>query len=328
MNTVVVVLAIVTGLTAVPVAAQAPGKAARVGMLRTDAPGAASVTTENIAAFKQGLADEGFVEGQNLVIDIATPRASTHRLEDLARDLVRANVDVIQASGPQAVRAASRATTAIPIVAYDFETDPIAAGFITSFARPGRNVTGMFLDLPELAGKWVELLRQAVPRMKRAGVLWDPATGDGQRRAVEAAARSLGVTAQTIEVRQRSELETGFRQARAARVDAIVVLSSPVLAGPALAAVAELALRARVPTINLFPQYAEAGGLLAYGPRSMTLYRELGRVVAKIVRGARPADLPIVRPARFELLVNLKTARQLGLAVPAELVGRADRLIE
>jgi len=323
-----VALGLVALLTAIPAAAQPPVKLARVGMLRTDAPGASGMTTENVAAFKQGLADEGFVEGRNLVIDVVTPRPNTDRLDDLARDLVRRNVDVIHAAGPQAARAASAATTTIPIVVHDYETDPVAAGFVTTFARPGRNITGVFLDLPELGGKWLELLRQAVPRMKRVGILWDPATGDGQRQAVETAARALGVLVQVIEVRQRGELEARFRQARGARVDAIVVLSSPVLAGPALGAIADLALRTRFPSISLFPQYAELGGLLAYGPRPSMLYREEGQMVAKILKGARPADLPIMRPARFELLVNVKAAKQLGVVMPAELLGRADRTIE
>jgi len=320
-------LALVALLAAIPAAGQAPGTPVRVGMLRADARGASVTTTENLTAFTQGLADEGFVEGRNLIIDVAASQAKTG-LENLARDLVRRSVDVIHAAGPQAVRVASAATATIPIVVHDYETDPVAAGFVATFARPGRNITGVFLDLPELGGKWVELLRQAAPRMKRVGILWDPATGDGQRQAVETAARALGVLVQPIEVRQRGELETRFRQARDARVDAIIVLSSPVLAGPALRAIGDLALSARFPSIGLFPQYAEAGGLLAYGPRPSTLYREEGRMVARILKGARPAEIPIMRPARFELLVNLKTAKQLGIAMPAELTGRADRVLE
>ena len=178
---------------------------------------------------------------------------------DLARELVRRSVDVIHAAGPQALHAASAATTTIPIVAHDFETDPVAAGFIASYARPGRNITGMFLDLPELAGKWLELLHQATPRMTRVAVMWDPGTGDAQRRAVETGARALGVVVQLFAVRQRGELEAGVRLAAEARADAMVILSSPLFSGPALQSIAGLAVRSRLPSIGLFPRYAEAG---------------------------------------------------------------------
>ena len=188
--------------------------------------------------------------------------------------------------------------------------------------------TGNFLDLPELAGKWLELLHQATPRMTRVAVMWDPGTGDAQRRAVETGARALGVVVQLFAVRQRGELEAGVRLAAEARADAMVILSSPLFSGPALQSIAGLAVRSRLPSIGLFPRYAEAGGLLAYGPNAVALYRQEAGIVAKILKGARPADLPIVRPARFELVVNVRTAKQLGVVVPPELLGRADRIIE
>ena len=313
-----------------PLAAGQPTvKSARIGMLRSvDDPSPSGPLAQNVAAFKQGLAEDGYVEGRNLVIEYRSPRTTTDRLEDVARELVRLNVDVIHAAGPQALHAARTATGTIPILAHDFETDPIAAGFIASYARPGGNVTGMFLDLPELTGKWLELLRRVAPRLKQVAVLWDPATGEAQRRATEVGAHAIGVTLQILEVRYRGELEARLQHAADARAGAMVVLSSPLFAGPADKLIADLALRTRLPSISLFLSHPKEGGLLAYGPNSTALYRQDAHVVAKILNGARPGGLPIERPARFELLVNLRTAKRLGLTVPSDVLGRADQVLE
>ena len=324
-----VTLGLLVLLAAAPVAAQSPVKSARIGMLRGfDDPSPMGPVAQNITAFKQGLADDGYVEGRNLIIEYRSPRTKTDRLEDLARELLRLNVDVIHAAGPQALRAARAATTTTPIIAHDFETDPVAVGLIASYARPGRNVTGMFLDLPELTGKWLELLRQVVPGVKRMAVFWDPNTGDAQRRAVETGAKSLGIALQVFEVHDRGELARRFQLAVESRAGALIVLSSPLFTGPASASIAELALRRRLPSVGLFPGYAEAGGLLTYGPDNTALYRQEARLVAKILNGARPGDLPIERPARFLLVINMKTAKRLGVTVPPDVLARADRVIE
>ncbi len=254
--------------------------------------------------------------------------AKTERLEDAARALIRLNVDVIYAVGPQGLRAARAVTTTVPIVAHDYETDPIAAGFIASYARPGGNVSGLFLDLPELTGKWLQLLGQVVPGLKRVAVVWDPTTGDAQLRAIQASAQTLGLVPHVFEVRGRGELDSRFRHAAEGRAAAVAILGSPLFTGAGAKPIAEATLRTRLPSVSLFRAIVEAGGLLAYGPNIVELYRQQGRFVAKILRGARPADLPIERPARFELIINLKTAKRLGVTIPPDVLGRADQVIE
>ena len=309
--------------------AQSNPRPARIGLLKApDDPSPAGPSPHTVVALKEGLAEHGYVEGRNLVIEYRHPRKATERVEDLAAELVRLSVDVIHAAGPTALRAARATTTTIPIVAHDFETDPVASGLIASYARPGGNVTGTFLDLPEVAGKWLELLRQVVPKLARVAILWDPTSGDAQLRVVEGAARALRLAVQVLEARDRGEIEARFRAAVEARAGGVVVLSSPLFSGGGSKHLAELAVRHRLPSVSLFQIYAEAGGLLAYGPDNLALYRQEGRFIGKILAGARPADLPIERPARFELLVNMKTAKRLGVTVPSEVMLRADRVIE
>ncbi len=245
-------LGLLVMVAAMPAAGQPKATSARIGILRSiDDPLSSGPTAQNVAAFKQGLADEGYVEGRNLVIEIRYPRTKADRLEDLARELVRLNVDVIHVAGPQALRAARAATTTIPIVAHDFETDPVAAGFVAGYARPGGNVTGMFLDLRELTGKWLELLRLVVPRLKRVAVLWDPTAGDAQLRAAEGSARVIGAVLQVLEVRDRRDLEARFKLATDSPVGALTILSSPLFTGPAYNSIPELALRARLASVGL-----------------------------------------------------------------------------
>ena len=321
-----VVLSLVAVL-AVPLDARSQAKPARIGMLRSSED-PFPVMRDNVAALKEALAEHGYVEPGNLVIEYRYPRGATDRVRDLAAELVRLDVDVIHVAGPVALQAARAATASIPIVAHDFETDPVAAGYVASHARPGGNVTGMFLDLPELAGKWLELLRQVVPGLSRVAALWDPATGDAQVRAAQAAARALGVTLHVLEVRDAGELEARFQAAAQARAGAMVALSSPLFAGARAKQVAGLALRHRLPLMTLFLRVVEWGGVLAYGPDVLELYRQEGRLIGKILKGARPAELPIERPDRFYLTVNLKAARSFGLAVPQAVINRADRVIQ
>jgi putative ABC transport system substrate-binding protein len=324
-----VALALGAVLAALPAVAQSPVKTARIGMLRPfDDPLASGSVAQNVAAFKQGLADEGYVEGRNVVIDHRSTRMTAERLDESARELVRLNVDVIYAVGPQALRAARTVTTTVPIVAHDYETDPVAAGFIASYARPGGNVTGLFLDLPELTGKWLQLLGSVVPGLKRVAVMWDPTTGDAQVRAIQVAMKAVGLVSQVLEVRGRSELEARFQTAAEGRAEAVIVLGSPLFTGGAAKPIADAALRTRLPAVSLFQTIANAGGLLAYGPNVPDLYRRQGHLVAKILRGAKPGDLPIERPTRFELTVNARTAKRLGLTIPPDVLGRADRVIE
>jgi putative ABC transport system substrate-binding protein len=255
--------------------------------------------------------------------------ATDPELANLAAELVRLNVDAIHAAGPAAVRAARSATSTIPIVAHDFETDPVASGLIASLGRPGGNVTGMFLDLPELAGKWLELLRESVPRLSRVAILWDPGTDLAQRKAAEHAAGALRLKARVIEARGSSDLDRVFGSMRREGDQAVLVLSSPDFGNAETnARIARLAVKNRLPSITLFPGFAERGGFMAYGPFGNEMYQLEGRQLGRILKGARPAELPVERPARFELVVNAKTMRALGLTLPPSMRVRVDRVIE
>ena len=268
---------------------------------------------------RAGLADFGYVDGRNIAIDEHLKPA------ELATDLLKRKVDVIFASGPEAVRAAVEATRNIPIVGFDLETNPVEAGYIRSFARPEGNVTGIFLDQPELAGKWLQYIKQVVPDGASIAALWDPGTGPWQRRAVEQAARQLEVKLQVIEM--RPEFDTVFAEVRAERVQGLVFLSSPVVSRYAARWTA-LASAAGLPTISMFPEFAHAGGLLAYGPDLNALRRRAAIYVDRILKGQAPAELPIDRPSTYKLMVNITTAAALNITVPALLLQTADEVIE
>ena len=233
---------------------------------------------------------------------------------------------MINALGAVAIREAQKATQTIPIVAHDYETDPVAAGFVSTLAKPGGNITGMFLDIPEIVGKLVELLKTALPELRTITLLWDPLTGKSQIAAPEQAARALGIATQVREVRAGT-LEQTVRSVSDRKAHALVLLGSPLIAG-GFPKIAEAATAARLPTIALFPGYARLGGLMAYGPDAPDQYRQEGRMIAKILKGAKPADLPVERPTKFYLLINLKTAKAIGLTIPPLLLGRADQVIE
>jgi putative ABC transport system substrate-binding protein len=245
----------------------------------------------------------------------------------LAGELVRLNVDAILAISLAGVTAAARATKTIPIVAVDLETDPIAAGFVATLARPGGNVTGLFLDIPELSGKWIELLKAAVPKLTRVSVLWDPATSPNLLKAAETTAPIQGVQVRPREAHGPDELAQAFGAAAAWPAGAMLVLPSPVF-NSARKQIAELARKHRMPALMPFTGFAEDGGLMAYGPHLGSMFRQAADVMASLLRGGRPAHTPIERPSRFELTVNLRTAKALGLTIPPSLLLRADQTIE
>jgi putative tryptophan/tyrosine transport system substrate-binding protein len=221
----------------------------------------------------------------------------------------------------------AHATTVIPIVADDLESDPVASGFISSLAHPGGNITGVFSDFPEFGMKWLELLKEAIPALSNVAVFWDPSTGPVQVDAVKAAGRLLNVQEQVVEVRAMTGLERAFDAAAEQRPDAAVILSSPVFGtNPKL--VAELAFARHIPTATLFDDIARAGGFLAYGPNLNGTFRQVGTMVGKILQGTQLADLPVERPTKFDTVVNLKTAKALGLTLPTSLLLRADEVIE
>jgi len=282
---------------------------------------------ENTVAFIQGLRDAGYVDGQNALIEARFYGTMLERILELANELVALKCDVIVATAPYAIQAALTVTSTIPIVGVDLESDSVARGWATSLARPGRNITGWFLDLPELGGKQIELLKEAVPKLSTLSVLWDSTIGVVQFRATEAAAGLAGVSVQSLPIQRTEEIEKAFDHAARQRVQGIIVLSSPLFLGQRMQ-IAGLALKFGLPTISLFTLFPGSGGLMAYGPNLPDMFKRSAGYVDRILKGAKAGELPIERPSKFELILNLKTARALGLDVPLTLIGRADEVIE
>src|SRR6516164_3237845 len=304
--------------------AQQTARSRKVGLLH---PGESTVVSARVVAIREGLSgpDNQRDTGVELVIRLADGDLS--RLPALATELVNDRVDAIIAAAPPAVQAAAQATTSIPVIAIDLESDPVASGFVMSLARPGRNVTGVFLDFPEFSAKCLQLLIEAVPGLAGVGIVWDPSTGSLQLKAVEAAAQGFGISAQTFEARRAADIAEAFYGLDRSRIQGVLLLSSPLIAGnPQL--VADLAIRRNVPTISLFPDIARGGGLLGYGPELQDLYRQVGAMARKILQGAKLAELPVERPTRFHLVANLKTARLIGITLPPSILLRADEVIE
>jgi putative tryptophan/tyrosine transport system substrate-binding protein len=244
----------------------------------------------------------------------------------IAEELIAKNVDLIIANGPPVLHVARSATRTIPIVAIDLETDPVASGVAASLGRPGGNITGVFLDFPDFTTKWIELLVESNPKLSRIAVLWDPVTGPVQIESVKKVAGSLKIQLVTLEVRRPSDFEEAFSAAQRG-ADTMVMLSSPLISAN-VRMLAELSVRHRLPAITLFPDFARTGGFMAYGPNLLGLYRRVGVLAGKVLRGANAADLPIERPTKFELVLNLRTADALGLSLPPSLLLRADEVIE
>ena len=305
--------------------AQQPGKVWRIGVLRPGPDNA--VWRENFAPFRQTMRELGYTEGTNLMIEYRVRPGKPEEILAAANDLVRAKVDAILAISAAGVSAAAKATTSIPIVANDNESDPVARGYAASLARPGGNITGQFLDFPELGGKWIQLLKEAVPRLTRVAVLWDPGIGPYLLKDIEAAASSMRVQALRLEARGPGDFAGAFESASKQKAEALLVLTSTVLY-PARKEIASLALKHQLPSIMSFSGFADAGGLMAYGPNLLSMFRQSAFYMAKILQGARPGDIPIERPTRFEMVINMKTAKALGITIPHSLLLRADRVIE
>jgi putative ABC transport system substrate-binding protein len=294
----------------------------RVGLLIL---GSRAVSEQWMAPFHAKLKEQGWVEGKNVAFEIRAVESDAKGLIDAAADLVDLKVDVLFPVGPPAVRAAFAATRDIPIVAHDFETDPVAAGYAQSYGRPGKNLTGLFLDAPELAAKWVQLLKAMVPRLARIAVVWDPSSGTVSLNAVTSAAKVLGVATQVYEVRTPTDVEKVPAMAKGPS-QAMIVLPSAMLWFQS-ARLAELVTKHLIPATSMFENFAEKGGLLAYGPNMAATAEQCGAIVAKILGGAKAGDLPIERPTKFDFLVNAKAAKVLGLAVPDTLLVGADKVI-
>ena len=313
------------GTAAWPLAARAQqaGSVLMIGLLW---PGASPPAPPRMDAFRQGLRDSGLVEGRDVVIELRYAQGGLQQLPELAAELVRLKVDVFQASGDLAPRVAQQATATIPIVA--FSDDILGAGLIPSLSRPGGNMTGLTILSPELSAKRLEVLRELLPRkLSRVAALWDPTTGTSQVALTESAAQSLKIKLQILEVRRGDELAGVFETARKEQAEALNIFSSPFLAS-LYRDIIELAAKHRMPAIYQWKEHAEAGGLVSYGPSLVGLWRQTAVIVAKVLRGAQPADLPVEQPTKFELIVNAKTARALGLDIPPALLLRADEVIE
>jgi putative ABC transport system substrate-binding protein len=298
-------------------------KVPRIGVLGAQALGAGP---DN--AFRDGLRQFGYVEGKNIAIEWRGTQARAERLPELAADLVRLKVEVIVATNNAAVAAARKATTTIPIVMV-LATDPVRLGWVTSLARPSGNLTGLTIQTPEIAGKRLELLKEAVPNLTRVAVLWDP-TEPGRRELVkdtEVAAPRLGLHLQTLEVRNGGEIGNAFMAMTRERAGAVLVYGSSMLATHR-ATIAELAARNRLPTMAVAREWMDAGFVLSYGTSLNDMYRRAPYFVDKILRGAKPADLPVEQPTKFELVINARTAKSLSLTIPPSLLLRADHVID
>jgi putative ABC transport system substrate-binding protein len=321
-----IVVAFVLLSAPLAVGAQQPGKVYRVGVLTNKASDPAEARLWQ--AFRSGLRERGWIEGENILIEFRGAEGNSTRLLELAADLVRLKVDLIVARSSLFVQPAKEATSSIPIV-FVVHADPVRTGHVTSLARPGGNITGLANLMTDLAPKGLELLSSAVPVAKRIAVLWSPDTPSHTPalKAVEEAGRTLRVQLQPVGARTAAELEGAFAAIASARVQAVQVLGSPMFFAERQR-VAELAIKHRLPMMSDLREIAEAGGLINYGPDFADLYRRGAIYVDKILKGAKPADLPVEQATKFELVINLKTAKALGLTIPQSVLARADRIIE
>ena len=321
-----VILTLSLTLAPLSVEAQPATKISRIGWLGDD-----PATTHFREAFRQGLRDLGYVEGRNLVIEYRFVEGKIERFPAVAGELIALNVDVIVAPNPPAALAAKQATTSIPIV-FAANADPVESGLVTSLARPGGNVTGSATLSPELVGKRLEFLKQAIPGVNRVAVLWQPGAADERAEKemlnrAEVAARVLGVGLQFVEARGPNDFDKAFSEMTRARAGAVTVLGSGMFFNERRRLVA-LAAKNRLPAVYPVREFVEAGGLMTYAANLTEQFRRAAAYVDKILKGAKPADLPVEQPTKFELVINLKTAKALGLTIPQTLLQRADMIIQ
>jgi putative ABC transport system substrate-binding protein len=324
-RSIVICLLLTVLLFTIPLAeAQQPTKIPRIRRLD----GASLSDAGREEAFRQGLRELGYVEGKNVVIESRYAEGKFDRLPALAAELVRLKVDVIVTAGPQSTRSAKEATSTIPIVMAQ-DNDPVGNGFVASLARPGGNITGLATFAPEIGGKRLELLKETVPKLSRVAVL-GTSTNPGsaqQLKETERAAGALGVKLQYLDVLDPKGIETAFRAATKGQADAVLTLTSSILVSHRVQ-LADLAVRHRLPGIYPRQEYAEAGGLMTYGTSITDLNRHAATYVDKILKGAKPADLSVEQPKKFEFVINLKAAKQIGLTIPPNVLVRADKVIK
>ena len=304
--------------------AQQPAKIPRIGYLNASS---ASSASSRVEAFRRGMHELGYVEGKNVVIEYRFAEGNLDRLRQLTAELVQLKVDIIVSGGPTVTRPAKEATSTIPIV-MGFDDDPVGAGFVASLARPGGNITGLSTLAPEISGKQLEILKEIVTKLSRVAVL-----GSSTRSAtslslkeMELAAAVLKVQLQYLDIRDANDIETAFAAASKGRADAIVVLGSPVL-NLRRTLIADLAVKNRMPGVYAQPEFIDAGGLMYYGASFTDIFQRAATYVDKILKDAKPADLPVEQPTKFEFVTNLKAAKQIGLTIPPNVLVRADRVI-
>jgi len=322
----IIVLLIGLTLASVHLAeAQQPTKIPRIGFL---AAVSLSANSARFEAFRQGLRELGYMEGKNIIIEWRSSEGKADRLPGLAAELVRLKVDMIVSGGSTATRPAKEATNTIPIVMAQ-DTDPVGNGFVASLARPGGNITGLATLAPELSGKQLELMKEIVPRLSRVAVLGTSTrSGNAQSlKETELAAGAFGVKLQYLDILSPKDIETAFRAASKDRADAVLVLTSP-FATSQRTQIADLAVKNRLPAIYDRAEFVEDGGLMTYSVSSTDLFRRAAIYVDKILKGAKPADLPVEQPIKFEFIINLKAAKQIGLTIPPNVLARADKVIK
>jgi putative tryptophan/tyrosine transport system substrate-binding protein len=317
------IIALLIGLALASLAeAQQPKKIPRVGFL-----GGASGEA-NLRDLRQGLRELGYVEGKNIIIEYRVSKGEFDRFHALAAELVRLKVDVIVTQGTPAAAAAKNATSTIPII-MSGGTDPVATGLVQSLARPGGNITGVTIMNEELAGKRLELLKETSPKVSRLGVLWN-STNPGTAvvfKQTQAAAQELSLSLQSLEVKTVNDLQGAFDAATRRGVNGLVLLAAAPIASH-LKLVADLAVKNRLPSTYDRSEFVDAGGLMSYGPNVPNIFRRAATYVDKVLKGANPDDLPVERPTKFEFVINLKTAKQIGLTIPQSVLFRADRVIK
>ncbi len=327
LRTVGLVMTVVFGVLAAPLAstAQPPAKVPNVGVLF---PGSTSPPSPRIEAFRQGLRELGYVEGQNIGLEYRYAEGRDDRFPDLAAELVRQNVNLIVAVSTPAAQAAMNATETIPIV-FVGVADPVATGLTVSLARPGQNITGLTSLAPELIGKLLQLLQEAVPNLSRVAVLWNSTNLGMTMRVREAhvAAEGLGLKLQLVGVRGAEDFERAFATIARERPEALLTTVGPIPLSHRRRIV-EFAAKSRLPTMYEVREFVDEGGLMSYGPSLRESFRRAAAFVDKILKGAKPAELPVEQPTRFELVINLKTAKALGLTIPQSVLVRADQVIE
>lgn len=304
--------------------AQRAQKPPIIGFLHPGSPEVGSIVLDSL---REGFRELGYVEGESIKLEARWARGKPEALPQLTQELIQLGADVLIPAARPSIEAARAATTTLPIVANDLESDPIASGYVVSLARPGGNLTGVFLDAPTLCSKWLQQVEEVVPNVTKVGVLWDVTTGTFQLDAVRVAAKTRSLNLMVMQFRNVSELEPALIGGLADNPGAIVQLGSPLIRQGA-PRIAEILSSHRIPAISQFRTYPDGGGLMSYGPDLAHLYRRVSSQVSRVLRGTRPAELPIERPTKFELVINIKSAKALGVMVPASLLALADEVIE